>query len=220
MKKIALFCSILLMSTLILSGAAVHHEDGTKVELCAICLKPLANSEDLIFTKKCPKSHFFHFNCLDKWDRTKNHADNYFTPCPMCNTPFTPVDVVALPAYYGFTQLHVAVYNNDEATVCACINNKDDINATALGGITPLLIAADKGNFELVNLLFEHGANPNITMKGLTVLDWALVHNYDKNMYDFLQTNNALHSRFFTSHSPDVCKLPIDEIFKKLLKTS
>lgn len=234
-----LFCGSLLINSEIFLEASAHKKDlssndnssvlgnasslenqdlqkDDNCEVCTICWQPLANGQDLIAMKTCLIAHFFHFNCLDNWDKITNHSTSNSTPCPNCKIPFTPADIIKYPPNFGITHLHIATYNNSLKEALSNINN---VNAAALHGITPLLIAADMGNFELVRLLIEHGANPNATTHDMTTLDWAIVHKYSKKIHDYLIQNKAEHSNNFIRQACQIFNVPYTKENIELLKT-
>ncbi len=69
---------------------------------------------------------------------------------------------------------------NDVKTLKEMLGRGFDVNTKNHYGVTALNFAADKGNLEVVNLLLEHGADPNLkdSFYGDTPLGWAI---YKKN---------------------------------------
>lgn len=73
------------------------------------------------------------------------------------------------------TPLHKAVREGHRATVEALLNTCD-VNAESNIGMTPLHWAGVTGNQEMVELLLEHGADPNMRdecIDGMTAADMA-----------------------------------------------
>lgn len=48
-----------------------------------------------------------------------------------------------------------------------------DVNEFSVSGNCPLLEAASRNDTKIVELLLEHGANPNVSLGGKTPLDWS-----------------------------------------------
>lgn len=71
---------------------------------------------------------------------------------------------VPLNAKYGWTPLHVIVWDNKIKFAEQCFNPKD-INAKNDNGDTPLHIATQEGYPEWIKFLLEHGANAKLTNK-------------------------------------------------------
>ncbi|MEI7663546.1 MAG: ankyrin repeat domain-containing protein, partial [Bacteroidota bacterium] len=73
-----------------------------------------------------------------------------------------------------------AARSNDVKTLKELLDKGFDVNAKNRYGVTALNFAADKGNLDAVNLLLEHGADPNLkdSFYGDTPLGWAI---YKKN---------------------------------------
>jgi len=95
----------------------------------------------------------------------------------------------------GCTILHYAAKTSKnilkvilELTIEKNILN-DFINKKTYNGVTPLMVAADSINEEIVKLLIDHGANPNILSKGgKTALDYA--RNLKKELEEDKYNNN------------------------------
>ena len=60
------------------------------------------------------------------------------------------------------SQLHAAAGKGDVAAVAALLATGADVDAATDRGVTPLYIAAEQGYLELVKLLLERGANPDV----------------------------------------------------------
>ena len=73
-----------------------------------------------------------------------------------------------------------AAMANDVKTLKEFLDKGIDVNAVNRYGVTALFFAIDKGNLAAVNLLLEHGADPNLkdSFYGETPLGWAI---YKKN---------------------------------------
>lgn len=76
---------------------------------------------------------------------------------------------------YGETLLHAAVEQKNKEIVELLVNYFDDVCRTG-GGLyrynkTPLMVAAEKNQEELVNILLDHGANVNAEIEELTIDD-------------------------------------------------
>ncbi len=65
----------------------------------------------------------------------------------------------ALAAQTQTTPLHQAVLTGDHAAAQRLIRSGADVNAANRYGVTPLLVAAQRGNAELIDLLLKSGAN-------------------------------------------------------------
>ncbi|NOU16424.1 MAG: PQQ-binding-like beta-propeller repeat protein [Bacteroidales bacterium] len=72
-----------------------------------------------------------------------------------------------------------AAKNNDTKTLKELLDKGIDVNVKTPYGATALMFATDKGNLEVVNLLLERGANPNIkdSFYGYSSFLWALIKN-------------------------------------------
>ncbi len=68
-----------------------------------------------------------------------------------------------------------AARKSDLAKVKALLDQGTDVNSKSAYGSTALFFAADRGNTQMVALLLERGANPNVkdTFYGATALTWA-----------------------------------------------
>jgi outer membrane protein assembly factor BamB len=72
-----------------------------------------------------------------------------------------------------------AAGRGDAATVRRLLAEGADVNAKTRYGATALFFACDKAHLDVVTLLLEKGADPNVkdTFYGATPLDWALNHD-------------------------------------------
>jgi uncharacterized protein len=71
---------------------------------------------------------------------------------------------VNAPQADGMTALHWAAYLDDLETVK--LLTAANVNATNRYGVTPLSLACQNGNAEMVELLLAQGADPNTTLRG------------------------------------------------------
>ena len=90
--------------------------------------------------------------------------------------------------------MHRSVLNNNIKFVEYFINKKDDINKQNKNGDTPLHLAFKIGNYDIIRLLLENGANIKIkNKKGITPFDIA-----DKEMridFNLGQLYNNSHNK-------------------------
>ena len=72
-------------------------------------------------------------------------------------------------------ELLTAARKGDLAQVKALLDKGVDVNSKSSYGQTPLFFACDRGHTEIVRLLLERGANPNVkdTFYNATALTWA-----------------------------------------------
>lgn len=59
----------------------------------------------------------------------------------------------------GYTALHWTVFYADSSTTRSLIDARSDVNAKAVGGVTPLMLAAREGQLHIVMHLVESGAD-------------------------------------------------------------
>lgn len=64
---------------------------------------------------------------------------------------------------YCNTQLMEQAHQGNEYRVRELLRGRADINSQDQQGLTPLMVAAARGHFNIVKLLLEAGANPHIT---------------------------------------------------------
>src|SRR5205807_1252351 len=75
------------------------------------------------------------------------------------------------------TKLSDAVRENDAAQVKDLLARKVDVNAQSYDGSTALMVAADKGNPEVIRMLLKAGAKPALADEnGDTPLSIAALH--------------------------------------------
>ena len=89
--------------------------------------------------------------------------------------------------------LFEAVVKRDVAKVRSLLKDGANVNARAMGGLTPLHVAAWEGYFEIVKLLLENGADPEIRNKdGRTPLDLAKDKRIASVIRDFINSMSRL----------------------------
>jgi uncharacterized protein len=66
----------------------------------------------------------------------------------------------------GMTPLHEAVYADDFLKARGLVEAGADVKATNRYGVTPLSLACQNGNTEMVELLLGRGADPNTALRG------------------------------------------------------
>jgi cytochrome c len=72
------------------------------------------------------------------------------------------------------TPLYHAVHGEQLGAVKLLIERGADVNALSALGVAPLGPAVGRGNIELIQLLLDHGANPNSAVVSQTVLHSAV----------------------------------------------
>lgn len=102
----------------------------------------------------------------------------------------------------GLTPLFVAVQSGSVETVRALLNrqhevdnaNDDVVNIPAEDNATPLLIAAQEGRDEMIDMLLQHGANPNIQVTSIRAgpLQYAVYCNHPKCVRKLLPVTDLL----------------------------
>ena len=82
-------------------------------------------------------------------------------------------DAAAWPA--PCTTLTEAAVRGEAAAVAAFLDGGHDIDERTIGFASPLAAAAGRGHLEVVELLLQNNADPNIANeRGATAIDWAL----------------------------------------------
>ena len=77
---------------------------------------------------------------------------------------------------YGYTLLHVACFYSAPYSVVETIINKGgNVNATSLKGHTPLYCALYRKSDDIVELLLEKGAKPDISITCLPLIHYAML---------------------------------------------
>lgn len=85
------------------------------------------------------------------------------------------VTIKIIPAEQS--QLFIAITNNDEKKAIQAINQGAKINTKNSDGKTPLMIAVEKNNLILTNMLLENKANPNLRDNNKqTALHYAVIN--------------------------------------------
>jgi ankyrin repeat protein len=112
-------------------------------------------------------------------------------------------------------------YTNNVLGVKQCLESGSDIEATAINGRTALMIAASKGNHEVVELLLDMGANIDATNnKGWTTLMNAVRDN-DRDTVDLLLSRGADVNHLCPDHwtaLTEAAQRGLTEIMKSLLQ--
>ncbi|MCW7555941.1 ankyrin repeat domain-containing protein [Endozoicomonas gorgoniicola] len=155
----------LTMSRPVSGNEANQPLDLTDLGECSICLDPLEGkgkfkSRTVSLT---PCEHYYHSECL-----TKNMAHNHL--CPNCRSEINPENVVPLSISF-----HEAAEKGSMPAVKLFINKVSvDVDALNKQGETALMLAARKGNLDIVKTLINHGADLSIcTKNNKTAFDMA-----------------------------------------------
>lgn len=93
--------------------------------------------------------------------------------------------------------LHVSAARNDPGLATLLLTNRAQVDLNNSEGMTPLLLAAQKGSVAAAEVLLQHGANPNARVEGYnpghegwTPLFFAIDRNQQK-MVELLLKNKA-----------------------------
>ena len=132
---------------------------------CPICTEDF---NDNSITTKTSCKHIFHTDCIRRWCRQHREATN----CPLCREPigrmcrellFTDLEKVLFDAIkkgeinFAEEALQRGVDDTGETLNPALLN----INIKDKNGYTPLILAAEKDEVEIVELLLYYGADVN-----------------------------------------------------------
>ena len=91
----------------------------------------------------------------------------------------------SLKNIYKLNKLNTAIVINDTNIIMELLENNIDLNSPDAHGWYPLMYAVEYGNVEVLKLLIEHGANPNVIDKrtGYSLLMQVLSQKYYPNRY-------------------------------------
>lgn len=134
-------------------------EDKTN-KTCSICLEDIEKG-DKTNGVVTPCAHAFHKDCIAQWRKVKEHDT-----CPLCRKKLTPplIDAVAKP--------DMAKAEN------IIVNTPGSVNKPSCYGYTPLIVAAELGNVDMVKMLLKKKANVRHQRNdGLTALMCAVAKN-------------------------------------------
>jgi ankyrin repeat protein len=94
----------------------------------------------------------------------------------------------AVSPIYGYTLLHFATfYSAPVAVIEALLNKGADINAVSHTNHTPLYCALYRHNDDIVKLLLERGANPNIKISQVPLIQYTMLHYANEDsLYDII----------------------------------
>ena len=114
----------------------------------------------------------------DGWTALMFAAEN--NECPIIRLLLSHGADINKADNHGFTALMLAVANEHMEAIQCLLNNPHPriaINQQNIYGITPLIIAAEKNNCPIINILLNHGADINKSNKrGFTPLIYATAH--------------------------------------------
>lgn len=99
---------------------------------------------------------------------------------------------------YKYTSLHIACLLNNEILVKIILTSQlTKIDVLSSNGETPLMIASHYGNINLVNMLLDAKANPNIiSLDGRTALHNAVSHSKNNIVIEKLASLYTMYSQF------------------------
>ena len=75
----------------------------------------------------------------------------------------------------GYKKIHTRIKEGDKVWVKRYLERGKNPNVTALGGVTPLYIAAEEGHLDMVQMLVEHGTDVNQKLEQGPFLDFSPV---------------------------------------------
>jgi len=89
---------------------------------------------------------------------------------------------------YGYTPLHFATfYSAPVAVIEALLKKGADINAVSDKDHTPLYCALYRRNDDIVKLLLDRGANPNILISQVPLIQYTMIHyTKEDSLYDII----------------------------------
>jgi hypothetical protein len=134
--------------------------------VCPIC-REVFNADSITITTAC--GHTFDTDCIRGWCRQRGEA----TECPLCRKPigrtcielllFTDLEKILLDAItinrdgYSFVEAEYALQRGMDGTTLN--RERLDINVKDRDGNTPLILAAENDDVEIVKLLLDYGAD-------------------------------------------------------------
>ena len=77
-----------------------------------------------------------------------------------------------------------------------------DVDSRSEFGLTPLMIAADKGRVDIIRLLLDNGANIQSQSIGWTALNRAAYNGHDEAVRLLIKRGANLHVRGYHSKTP------------------
>jgi len=99
-------------------------------------------------------------------------------------------------------ELLAAAARNDYAAAEGFIRGGANVNARDEGGMRPLIFALDNGSIEMVRLLLESGADPDVKIHGSTVLATAALNGYTRIAELLLQAGARVDDRNDNDYTP------------------
>lgn len=106
----------------------------------------------------------------------------------------------------GFTPLFLAVQNDHITTAAILLEAKADVNAvsTSNRGASPIHLAASNGYISLMELLFKHGADPDVACQGtgLTPMHMAVSEGLTTAVKILLDAKASVHKKDGEGRSP------------------
>lgn len=119
----------------------------------------------------------------------------------------------------GYSPLILACYKGNSAVSDFLVTRVKDINGNSSMG-TPLMAAVVKGNKEIVKILLEHRANPNIAdPSGVTALMYATIFKQYEIVEMLLKANAVTDLKDIRGNSAvDYARISKDEKLAQLFK--